>query len=106
MIARAMASAEPSQETDEEAAASGEPDEPEEAEKKPHPLQRVASLVLGTLLALLVGEVVVRIVVTQTLIYNIEMVRYAKELKTPDPRGEVSHVHRPNASAHLMGVDI
>lgn len=69
-------------------------------------LQRIASLVIGTLVALLVGEVAVRVVVTQTLIYNIEMVRYAKELKTADPRGEVSHVHRPNASAHLMGVDI
>lgn len=81
-------------------------DEPDEPEQKPRSLHTIVSLLIGTLVALLVGEVVVRIVVTQTLIYNIEMVRYAKELKTPDPRGEVSHVHRPNASAHLMGVDI
>ena len=102
-----MAAAEPSQPPDDLAeGASGEPDDPEEAEKKPQLAQRIASLVIGTLLALLVGEVAVRIVVTQTLIYNIEMVRYAKELKTPDPLGEVSHVHRQNASAHLMGVDI
>jgi hypothetical protein len=68
--------------------------------------QRVASLIIGTLVALLVGEVVVRVVAARSLIYNIEMVRYAKELKMPDPRGEVSHVHRPSASAHLMGVDV
>lgn len=69
-------------------------------------LQGIGSLLIGTLVALLVGEAAVRIVASQSLIYNIEMVRYAKELKMPDPRGEVSHVHRPNASAHLMGADI
>ncbi len=68
--------------------------------------QRIGSLLIGLLLALVIGEIAVRIVASQSLIYNIEMVRYAKELKMPDPRGEVSHVHRPNASAHLMGVDI
>jgi lysophospholipase L1-like esterase len=68
--------------------------------------KRVASLVLGTVIALVAGEIVVRIVAATSLIYNIEMVRYAKELKMPDPSGHVSHVHRANASAHLMGVDI
>src|SRR5260221_14620786 len=60
--------------------------------------QQLQSLVVGILIALLVGEVAVRIMASQSLIYNIEMVRYAKELKMPDPRGEVSHVHRPNAT--------
>jgi lysophospholipase L1-like esterase len=69
-------------------------------------LRRVGSLLVGTLLALVAGEIVVRVIAARTLIYNIEMVRYAKELKTPDPRGEVSHVHRTNASAHLMGVNV
>lgn len=69
-------------------------------------LRGLASLAFGIALALLMGEVAVRIMAAETLIYNIEMVKYAKELKMPDPRGEVSHVHRPNASAHLMGVDI
>lgn len=69
-------------------------------------LRRVGSLLVGTLVALVVGEIVVRVMAARSLIYNIEMVRYAKELKEPDPRGEVSHVHRTNASAHLMGVDI
>src|SRR5947207_1728331 len=52
------------------------------------------------------GELVMRIVVAHKLIYNIEMVKYAKELKTIDPEGVVSHVHRTNRSAKLMGVEI
>lgn len=90
--------------------ASGEADvETAEGAEPPSPTRaghRVASLIIGTLVALLVGELVVRVIAWQSLIYNIEMVRYAKELKMPDPRGEVSHVHRTNASAHLMGVDV
>jgi lysophospholipase L1-like esterase len=69
-------------------------------------LRRISSLLIGTVIALVAGEIVVRVMAARTLIYNIEMVRYAKELKEPDPRGEVSHVHRTNASANLMGVDI
>lgn len=34
------------------------------------------------------------------------MAKYATELKMRDPRGEVSHVHRPSASAKLMGVEV
>jgi lysophospholipase L1-like esterase len=76
------------------------------AQKRKELLKRLGSLLVGTLIALVVGEVAVRIVASQSLIYNIEMVRYAKELKEPDPQGQISHVHRTNASAHLMGVDI
>ena len=52
------------------------------------------------------GEGILRLVTAYRLIYNIEMVRYARELKQRDPSGEVSHVHRPNASATLMGTPI
>ncbi len=62
------------------------------------------SIALG--LAFALGEIAVRVAASRVLIYNIEMVRYATQLKMPDPTGEVSHVHRPNASAKLMGVDI
>jgi hypothetical protein len=54
----------------------------------------------------LVGEGILRLVSAYRLTYNIEMVRYAKELKQRDPSGEVSHTHRPNASARLMGTAI
>lgn len=61
---------------------------------------------VATFVTLAIGEVVIRVVASRRLIYNIEMVRYAKELKMRDPRGEVSHVHRPSSRATLMGVDV
>jgi hypothetical protein len=66
----------------------------------------IGFLVIAVFATLIVGEIVLRIVASQHLIYNIEMVKYAKELKMRDPLGEVSHVHRPSSSARLMGVDI
>src|SRR5579864_3648588 len=98
-----MSAAKTSEGTPDESAEA--PSEDDAAPKRPLGA-RIASALIGVLVALLVGEIAVRIMASQTLIYNIEMVRYAKELKMPDPRGEVSHVHRPNASAHLMGVDV
>jgi lysophospholipase L1-like esterase len=106
-VAEAPDSSDSSKKNEPDAEASSDSEgEDEEEEKKQSPLQRVVSLVVGLVVALLVGEVAVRIMASQSLIYNIEMVRYAKELKMPDPRGEVSHVHRPNSQAHLMGVDL
>ena len=61
-------------------------------------------IVTGVTLAL--GEIVIRVIASRQLIYNIEMVKYATGLKMPDPRGEVSHVHRPSSHARLMGVDV
>ena len=65
-----------------------------------------AVVILVTLLTLGLGEAVLRVIASRSSIYNLEMVKYAKELKTRDPRGLVSHIHRPSRSAHLMGVDI
>lgn len=66
--------------------------------------------VLAPLVALaavwILGEAVMRVVVSRKLIYNIEMVRYAKTLKIQDPEGVNSHVHRSNKSAKLMGVEV
>lgn len=74
---------------------------------------RSRELLLGSLLIALVtvlglglGELGIRVISSQKLIYNIEMVKYATQLKMPDTLGQVSHVHRPNRSARLMGVDI
>lgn len=66
----------------------------------------VIALVASTLGVALLGECAIRIITSKKLIYNIEMVRYAKTLKMADPSGQVSHVHRANQSAKLMGVDI
>jgi len=61
---------------------------------------------VATMLTLAVGEVAIRVISSHTLIYNIEMAKYAKALKQRDPKAEVSHVHVPSRSARLMGVDV
>ena len=52
------------------------------------------------------GELIIRIISANKFIYNIEMVKYAKQLKIRDPEGIVSHIHKKNTSAKLMGVEI
>ncbi len=66
-----------------------------------------AGIFLGScLLTCAAFEIAIRVVALRKDIYTIEMVKYAKELKMTDPKGVSSHVHRPNASAKLMGTDI
>lgn len=62
--------------------------------------------VLATGVTLLLAEGAVRYITSKRLVYNIEMVRYARALKERDPLGVVSHVHRPSEAASLMGVDV
>ena len=59
--------------------------------------------VLGVFL--LVAEVGIRVYTHFAIFYDIEMSRYANELKVP-AASPVGHVHRPGATAHLMGVDV
>lgn len=66
----------------------------------------IASWLLALTVTLAVGEGALRVVFAYRLNYNIEMVKYAKALKQRDSGGEVSHVHRPNTSATLMGVEV
>jgi lysophospholipase L1-like esterase len=54
----------------------------------------------------LLAELAVRVIAARSLIYNIEMVKYARQLKIDDPFREISHIHRPNAAANLMGVQV
>ena len=69
-------------------------------------LLKLTFIVVATALTLALGELAIRFISSRKLIYNIEMVKYAKELKMRDPEGLVSHVHRPSSSAQLMGVEI
>lgn len=52
------------------------------------------------------GEIMLRALSSFTYIYNVEMLNYAKELKVKSAIPGISHEHRPNAGASLMGVDI
>ena len=66
----------------------------------------LAFSIIATIITLAAGELIIRVISSRRMIYNIEMVKYAKELKMRDPKGEVSHVHRPSSHAKLMGVDV
>lgn len=63
-------------------------------------------VLLPVLVFLLVGELVLRAYLTQRIFYDVEMSRYAQLLKVESPNPRIGHVHRPGASAHLMGVNV
>ncbi|TFV80289.1 hypothetical protein E4K64_00155 [Bradyrhizobium frederickii] len=63
----------------------------------------VAATILLVALAL---EAFVRLAVDDGMQFDLEMWKYAREVKrvSADPR--IGHEHRPSATAHLMGVDV
>lgn len=64
-------------------------------------------LVLGvTLVSLLALEGLTRGVVDNGVIYELEMWKYARQVKMRDPDPDMGHRHRPHARAFLMGADV
>jgi lysophospholipase L1-like esterase len=59
-----------------------------------------------SLVCLLVLEGLTRLVLDDGMLYELEMWKYAREVKVRDPRPELGHRHRPNAEARLMGVTV
>ena len=75
--------------------------------RNPKTVARQIGIVAGQFFLIAVlGEVVMRTLTLFVDIYDIEMVRYARELKMPSPIPGLSHQHRGDAAAHLMGVDV
>lgn len=60
-------------------------------------------LVLVCLLSL---EGLTRLFLDDGMLYELEMWRYARDVKVRDPQPDLGHRHRPNAEARLMGVDV
>lgn len=60
---------------------------------------------LTVLVTAILGEVLLRVKNSDQKNYTVEMWRYAKELKTISSDPELGHVHIPNSSARLQGVD-
>src|SRR6185295_6681425 len=50
-------------------------------------------------------EVTARVYTRLRLVYDVEMTRYANELKT-DASARLVHVHKPSSVATLMGVEV
>jgi len=69
-------------------------------------LQNSLLFILASLLSLLVGEGIVRFYTHHSLIYDIEMTRYALHLKTPHANPSIGFVHRQNSDGVFMGVEL
>ena len=69
-------------------------------------LKKTASFILILVYMAVASEVIIRVISSVALIYDIEMIRYAKELKIRSSLPGTFHQHKSNASAELMGVEI
>jgi lysophospholipase L1-like esterase len=66
-----------------------------------------SAVVLGTLALVAIAlEFVAVPIVDDGMQYDLEMWKYAKHVKAVSENQELGHAHRPNAAAHLMGVDV
>ena len=59
-----------------------------------------------TLVSLLSLEGLTRLFLDDGMLYELEMWKYAREVKVRDQRPDMGHRHRPNAHAELMGQDL
>src|SRR5262245_35098085 len=63
-------------------------------------------ILVASLLCLFAVEGLARRFRDDGMLYEHEMWKYAREVKTRDTRPDLGHRHRPNADAQLMGVDV
>jgi lysophospholipase L1-like esterase len=69
-------------------------------------MQPVAAFVVSLLLFLVLLEVTLQIYTRLFIYYDVEMSRYATEIKQKSDNPRIGHEHIPGSSAHLMGVDV
>jgi lysophospholipase L1-like esterase len=72
-------------------------------------MRRVASNLLATLISLVIAafglELLTRLVVDDGMQFDLEMWKYAREIKQVSRDPLIGHEHAPNRQARLMGVD-
>jgi hypothetical protein len=69
-------------------------------------LKNILLLVAVTGLCLLALEPITRLFIDDGKTYELEMWKYATQVKKRDYRPDVGHIHRPNAHAELMAEDV
>src|SRR5215475_2928957 len=69
-------------------------------------LASIALILGGCLVAMAAVELLARFLFTDGTNFDVEMWRYAKDLKTVSPIAGVGHEHIPNGSGTYMGVGI
>jgi lysophospholipase L1-like esterase len=66
----------------------------------------IAAAFVSLLIFFVLLEVTLQIYTRVAIYYDVEMSRYAVEIKEKSDNPLIGHVHRANAQAHLMGVDV
>lgn len=69
-------------------------------------LKKLASSLFALLWVIVCFEVTIWAISSFKNIYSIEMIKYAMKLKIPSSNPKITHEHRANSQAKLMGVDI
>jgi len=69
-------------------------------------LRTLLAVLLSLVLFFVLAEVTLRLYLASHTFYDVEMSRYAEELKIESPDPTIGHVHRPGGRAHLMDVDV
>ena len=67
-------------------------------------LMSAVMMIIPMVIFFVLGELAVRIYTQHHIFYDIEMSRYALELKSVSPNPSIGHVHKPDSHANLMGV--
>jgi lysophospholipase L1-like esterase len=68
--------------------------------------KRAARIISVPIYVFVIGEVILRVLSSFVLFFNVEMVDYAAKLLSESPVPNVTHRQTPNASARIMGVDL
>src|SRR5207247_93446 len=66
----------------------------------------LAALCISLAMALLLGEILVRAAFRGSMDFDMEMWKYATQIKVPSDDPRVVHEHRPSGRAFLMGVEV
>jgi lysophospholipase L1-like esterase len=66
----------------------------------------LAAICVSLVVALGLGEIVVRAAFHGSMDFDMEMWKYATQIKVPSDDPRVVHEHRPNGKAFLMGTDV
>lgn len=69
-------------------------------------LKKIFTIILSLFISILAGEAILRIKNYIVIDYDVEMWRYAKELKVKDQNPKINHTHKKNAEAILQTVNI
>lgn len=60
------------------------------------------AIIISLAIFLIIGELIIRVYLRHNMVYDIEMTRYAMNVKVDSENPLIGHVHKPNISARLM----